>query len=64
MAVEISNGGSSGNTFLAFVVGAVLIAIVALGIFMFTGGHIFPQQQGPSINLHVKTPSVPTPTSK
>ncbi|MBV9419130.1 MAG: hypothetical protein JO348_05095 [Alphaproteobacteria bacterium] len=64
MTVEVSNGGSGGNTFLAFIVGAVLIALVVLGFFMFTGGRIPGMQpSGPSLNVNVHAPSMPKPTT-
>jgi hypothetical protein len=57
MASDTNSSGS--NTMLSFLVGALLVAVVALGYLMYTGGHVLPQNNGPSINLSVKTPSTP-----
>ena len=53
MATDTNSGG---NSMLAFLVGALLVAVVVLGYFFYTGGHMLPQNNGPSINLTVKAP--------
>ena len=61
MATDTSNGG--GNTFLAFVVGALLIVVAVVGFFMFTGGRLsLNNNPAPSINLNVHPPAVPKPS--
>ncbi|HXC55006.1 MAG TPA: hypothetical protein VNU97_06905 [Rhizomicrobium sp.] len=62
MATDTNAGSGGGNTFLAFIVGAVLIAVVVLGFFMFTGGHFPGQNSGTSLNVNVHAPSVPKPS--
>jgi hypothetical protein len=57
MATDTNSGG--GNTMLSFLVGALLVAVVVLGYLFYTGGHVLPQNNSPSINLSVKTPSTP-----
>lgn len=53
-----NNGGS--NSFLAFLVGGLLIAVVGLGIFMYTGGH-FGTSEGSKLSVDVNTPDIPKP---
>jgi hypothetical protein len=57
MTTDTNSGGS--NVMLSFLVGALLVAVVALGYLMYTGGHVMPQNNAPSVNLSVKTPSTP-----
>ncbi len=46
MAVEVhSNGGGSGNAFLGFIVGALLLAVGIVGFFMWDG---FKSGSGPA----------------
>ena len=59
MATDTNSGG--GNSALAFLVGILLAAVVVFGFFLYTGGHLLPQNNGPSINLNVKTPPAPKP---
>ena len=56
------NGNTSGSmTFLAFILGGLLIAVVVGGFFMFGGGHLFGvQSPSPThIDLSVKAPAAP-----
>ena len=58
-------GGGGGNTFLGFMVGALLVVVAILGFFMFTGGHISLQNGGPpTVNLTVKPPVMPKPAAQ
>jgi hypothetical protein len=63
MTINNVEGGSSGATpFLAFIVGALIIAVAVLGFFMFTNGHIFtgqPQVMPSHMNVTVKAPPAP-----
>jgi hypothetical protein len=60
MATDTSSGSGGGNTMLAFLVGGLLVVVVVLGFFVF-GGHLPGQNTGPSLNVNVHAPSVPTP---
>jgi hypothetical protein len=51
MAVEIQTNGGGGNAFLAFVLGAALVAVAVVGFFMWDN---FKSHQGaPSAPIHV-----------
>jgi hypothetical protein len=54
MAPESNSGGS--NPVLAFLVSALLIGVVVLGYFVYTGGRVLPQSNNPSLHLIVKAP--------
>jgi hypothetical protein len=57
-------GGTGSNTFLSFVLGGLIVVVVLLGLFVFSGGHMFGASSpgnGTSINLNVKAPSAPKP---
>lgn len=45
MAIEVHNDGGSGNTFLGFIVGALLLAVGVVGFFMWDG---FKSGSGPA----------------
>jgi hypothetical protein len=49
MADATSSSGGGGNTALAFIVGILLVAVIVLGFFMFTGGHI--GNSGTNVNI-------------
>jgi hypothetical protein len=49
----VVNGGGGGNTALAFIVGAVLVAIGIFGFFMWNGSHSGPAPKA-GIELNVK----------
>lgn len=54
------NNNSGGTSFLAFIVGGLLVAVVVVGLFVY-GGH-FGGAQAPSggslnVNVHAPTPS-------
>lgn len=52
---------SGGNMFLAFVVGALLVLVLAIGWLAWTGG--LPTAQAPKMDITLpETPSLPTPT--
>jgi len=52
------NAGGGGNTALAFLVGVLLVAVVVLGLFMYTGGRIgAPAPDTAHFDVHVKAPS-------
>ncbi|HSZ10802.1 MAG TPA: hypothetical protein VK759_01415 [Rhizomicrobium sp.] len=60
--VTIDNN-SSATPWLAFLIGALIVAVVVLGFVMFTGGHIpgMQQQVMPShMNVTVKAPPAPS----
>ena len=44
--------GGGGNSFLAFIVGGLLVVVAVFGIFMFTGGH-FGHGSAPAAKLDV-----------
>jgi len=50
------NGGGGGNAFLGVVVGALLIAVVALGFFVMNQG-----MGGQSADISIEAPEVATP---
>jgi len=52
-----NSGGSNGTPFLAFLVGGLVVAVVALGFFMYNG-HGGNSVNVPShLSLNVKTPA-------
>jgi hypothetical protein len=57
----IDNGSSTATPWLAFLIGALIVAVVVLGFVVFTGGHIPGLQPMPSsMNVTVKAPPAPT----
>ena len=50
------NGGGGGNAFLGVIVGALLIAVVALGFFVLNGG-----MGNQSADISIEAPEVPSP---
>lgn len=58
MATERESG--SGNSWLAFLVGALLIGLLVVGYFVYSGGSV---ETGSSRDLNVKieTPNLPAP---
>jgi hypothetical protein len=50
------NGGGGGNAFLGVIVGALLIAVVALGFFVMNGG-----MGGQTADINIEAPEAPTP---
>ncbi|HET9230761.1 MAG TPA: hypothetical protein VFO00_05705 [Vitreimonas sp.] len=50
------NGGGGGNAFLGVIVGALLIAVVALGFFVMNGG-----MGSQSADISIEAPEAPTP---
>ena len=59
MAENTSSGG--GNTVLAFIVGAVVVALAIVAYFVFTGGAA--QSDAKSIDVDVNLPSVEAPSA-
>lgn len=51
-----NSGGGGGNAFLGVVVGALLIAVVALGFVVMNGGF-----GGQTADINIETPEVPSP---
>ena len=52
-----NSGGGNGTTFLAFLVGGLIVAVVAMGFFMYSG-HGGNAVNVPShLSLNVKTPA-------
>ena len=47
------DGGGGGTTMLAFIVGAVLVAIGVIGFFMYNGSHGGPAKPAASLNIDV-----------
>jgi hypothetical protein len=64
LTMATDTGSSGGNTFLAFIVGGLLVVVAVFGFFMFAGGHISMQNSQPSVNLTVKPPTIPPATPK
>ena len=62
MTTDTGSGG--GNTFLAFIVGGLLVVVAIFGFFMFTRGHVSLQNSQPSVNLTVKPPAMPKPSGQ
>ncbi len=50
------NGAGGGNAFLGVIVGALLIAVVALGFFVLNGG-----MQTQSADISIAAPEAPSP---
>jgi hypothetical protein len=50
------NGGGGGNAFLGVIVGALLIAVVALGFMVMNGG-----LNTQSADISIEAPEVPSP---
>jgi hypothetical protein len=50
------NGGGGGNAFLGVIVGALLIAVVALGFFVMNGG-----MGGQTADISIEAPEAPSP---
>jgi len=56
-----TDSGSGATPWLAFFIGALIVAVAVLGFFMFTGGHIPFGQSGPgNVNVTVKAPAIPS----
>ncbi len=43
--------GKGGNSFLAFLVGGLLVAVIVIGVFVYTGG--LPQQQPETLEVNM-----------
>jgi hypothetical protein len=56
MAVE-RDAGNSTNTWLAFLVGALVVGLLVVGYFVYSGGA--PAHDSRSFNLRIETPSLP-----
>ncbi len=50
------DGGGGGNAFLGLIVGALLVAVVALGFVAFNGGF-----GGQSADISIEAPEAPSP---
>ena len=55
------NNGPSVTPFLAFIVGALIVTVVVLGFFMYTGGH-FGTNNPSQVAVNIHAPKVPSPT--
>ncbi len=55
------DNGSSGAPFLAFIVGALIVAVAVLGFFIYTGGH-FATGNPSQVAVNIHTPKIPSPT--
>jgi len=55
---DSTNSSGGATPWLAFLVGGLIVAVAALGFFMFTGGHFgAPQASAPThMNVTVKAP--------
>lgn len=53
----MADGNSSGSGFLGVIVGALIIVVLVIGYFVYTGRG--PSQQ--ALNVHVSAPAVHTP---
>jgi hypothetical protein len=56
MAAE-QDAGSSANTWLAFLVGALIVGMLVVGYFVYSGGA--PARNSGDFNLRIETPSLP-----
>jgi hypothetical protein len=57
-----TDSGSGATPWLAFFIGALIVAVAVLGFFMFTGGHIFTgatPSMPAHMNVTVKVPPGP-----
>ncbi len=50
--------GSGSNSWLAFLVGGLLVGLLVLGYFVYTGNATAPAN-APDINLRIETPNLP-----
>jgi hypothetical protein len=57
-----NTAGSGSTTFLAFVVGALLIAVAAGGFLVLGGGHLFHSDNQPVLPTHVAISVTPAPS--
>ena len=48
--------GSGATPWLALLIGGLVVAVAALGFFMFTGGHVGGYTAPPQVTLNVKAP--------
>jgi hypothetical protein len=55
-----NTAGSGSTTFLAFVVGALLIAVAAGGFFLFGGGHLLHSGSQSALPTHVAVSVAPS----
>jgi hypothetical protein len=51
--IEKDGGGGGGNTVLAFIVGAVLVAVGIVAFFMYNGHGAGPAKPAASLNIDV-----------
>jgi len=57
----MADNGPNGTPFLAFIVGALIVAVAVLGFFMYTGGH-FSANNPSQVAVNIHTPKIPSPT--
>ena len=57
----MADGNSGGgNSFLAFIVGGLLVVVAVVGFMMYSGGNFSPAPKK-SIDITVSTPNLPKP---
>ncbi|MDQ8030140.1 MAG: hypothetical protein REJ23_15545 [Brevundimonas sp.] len=61
MAEGTSNSGGGGNAGLAFIVGALVMVVVVIAFFLFSGG--LPGTQKKEVNVDVNLPEVSAPAA-
>ena len=55
----MADGSGGGTSVLAFILGALIIVVLVLGFFLYTGGHFGQPQHMAQLNVHVSGPKKP-----
>jgi hypothetical protein len=59
----MAEGNSSGgNSFLAFLVGGLLVVVAVIGFMMYSGGNFSPAPAKKSVDINISAPKVPSGT--
>ena len=56
---DMADGSGGGTSVLAFILGALIIVVLVLGFFLYTGGHFGQPQHMAQLNVHVSGPKKP-----
>jgi hypothetical protein len=51
--------GGGGNSFLAFIVGGLLVVVAVVGFMMYSGGNFSPAPAKKSVDINISAPKVP-----